>query len=70
MNTNTGAVPVLTTKHNVMRNKVVQQLMDEMEKDPWHVKLRRWWRLQVWVWTCRTRWVWDKTYEGYIFKKK
>ena len=53
-----------------MRSKTVQRLMDEMEKDPWHVKLKRWWRLKVWVYTCLTRKYWDKTFDGYIFKKK
>ena len=53
-----------------MRSKFLQQLIDEMEKDPWHVKLRRWWRLKILVYKCRTRKYWDKTYRGYIFKKK
>ena len=53
-----------------MRSKVLQRLLDEMENDPWHVKLRRWWRLQVWTYTCLTRKYWDKSFEGYIFKKK
>ena len=57
-------------KYNVMRSKVLQELIDEMEKDPWHVKLRRWCRLKIWVYKCRTRKYWDKTYQGYIFKKK
>ena len=53
-----------------MRSKVLQRLIDEMEKDPWYVKLRRWWRVKIWVYKCRTRKYWDKTYQGYIFKKK
>lgn len=51
-----------------MRSKTVQRLMNQMEKDSWHIKLRRWWKLKVWVWTCLTRKYWDKTYDGYIFK--
>jgi len=43
--------------------------MEEMEKDPWHIKLKRWLCLKVWVWTCLTRKYWDKDFEGYIFKK-
>jgi len=70
MNTTPGSNPVLTTKNEVMRNKVLQRLIDEMEKDPWYVKLRRWWRVKIWVYKCRTRKYWDKTYQGYIFKKK
>jgi len=49
---------------------VLKKILEEMENDPWHVKLRRWWRLQVWVYTCRTRWIWDLEYENNIFKKK
>jgi hypothetical protein len=49
---------------------VLKKILEEMENDPWHVKLRRWWRLQVWVYTCRTRWIWDLSYENNIFKKK
>ena len=52
-----------------MRSKY-EELLKEMEKDPWHVKLRRWWRLKVWLYTCLTRKYWDKEFEGYIFKKK
>ena len=43
--------------------------MDMMKKDPWHVKLKRWLCLKVWVWACLTRKYWDKEFEGYIFKK-
>jgi hypothetical protein len=49
---------------------ILKQLIEEMKNYPWHVKLRRWFRLQRWVWMCRTRWVWDLDYEHNIFKKK
>lgn len=49
---------------------ILKQLIEEMKNDPWHVKLRRWWRLQRWVWMCRTRWIWDLDYERNIFRKK
>jgi hypothetical protein len=52
-----------------MRNKILEELLKEMENDPWHVKLRRWWRFQVWNYTCRTRWIWDLEYQNNIFKK-
>ena len=48
----------------------LRRLVKEMENDPWHVKLRRWFRLQRWVWMCRTRWIWDLNYEHNIFRKK
>ena len=48
----------------------LRRLVKEMKNDPWHVKLRRWFRLQRWVWMCRTRWIWDLNYEHNIFRKK
>jgi hypothetical protein len=38
-----------------MRSKILQDILDEMKNDPWHVKLRRWWRVKVWTYTCLTR---------------
>lgn len=35
-----------------MRSKIVQRMLDEMNRDPWHVKFRRWMRLQIWVYKC------------------
>lgn len=52
------------------KSEVVEKLMTEMENDPWHVKLKRWWKLKIWVWTCLTRKYWDKSYKNYIFKSK
>jgi hypothetical protein len=52
------------------RSPVLDRIIRQMEQDPWHVKLRRWWRLKVWVWMCLTRKYWDKEYQHYIFKKK
>ena len=49
---------------------ILKQLVEEMKNDPWHAKLRRWWRLERWVWMCRTRWIWDLDYEHNIFRKK
>ena len=53
-----------------MRSKKVQELFDQMEKDPWYIKLRRWWYLKVWTYKCLSRKYWDKTYSGYIFRKR
>ena len=53
-----------------MRSKTLDRILKKMENDPWHVKLRRWWRVRLWVWTCRTRWIWDLEYERNIFRKK
>jgi hypothetical protein len=55
-----------------MENKsgILKQLIEEMKNDPWHVKLRRWFRLKRWVWMCKTRWIWDLDYKHNIFKKK
>jgi len=53
-----------------MRSDIIKRMMDEMDKDPWYIKLRRWWRIKIWIYTCLTRKYWDKSYSGYIFKKK
>ena len=52
-----------------MRSHVAERILNEMEKDPWRVKLKRWWRLKCWVWLCLSRKYWDKNFSGYIFKK-
>lgn len=48
-----------------MRSKFLQEILDEMEKDPWYVKFKRWFRLKLWVITCKLRYHWNK-----IFKRK
>jgi hypothetical protein len=53
-----------------MKTKTVERLLKEMENDPWHIKLRRWWRVWLWVQICRTRWIWDLHYQHNIFRKR
>lgn len=53
-----------------MRSKVVDKLLKEMENDPWHIKLRRSIRIQLWIWKCLSRKYWDKSFSGYIFRNK
>jgi hypothetical protein len=53
-----------------MKSKKVQEMLDQMEKDPWYVKLRRWWNVKMWTYKCLSRKYWDKTHSGYIFKKR
>jgi hypothetical protein len=36
-----------------MRSKTVQEILNEMEKDPWYVKLKREIKLQIWVYYCK-----------------
>jgi len=57
-------------RYEESKRGIIKQLTEEMKNDPWHVKLRRWFRLQRWVWMCRTRWIWDLNYEHNIFRKK
>jgi hypothetical protein len=33
----------------------LRRLTEEMKKDSWHVKLRRWWKFKLWMWMCRLR---------------
>ena len=35
-----------------MRSETFQNILDEMEKDHWWVKLKRWLRIQVYVIKC------------------
>lgn len=39
-------------KVRVYKSKIVQKMMDDMDKDPLYIKLRRWIRLQIWVYRC------------------
>ena len=48
---------------------ILKDLNQEMKLDPWHVKLRRWWRFKKWLWKCHTRFIWDVSYERNIFRK-
>jgi hypothetical protein len=57
-------------RYEESKKGIIKQLTEEMKNGPWHVKLRRWFRLQRWVWMCRTRWIWDLNYEHNIFRKK
>lgn len=50
-------------------SEVLQKLMDEMENDPWHVKLKRSFDTWLWMQKCRTRFIWDLSYQHNIFKK-
>ena len=52
------------------RSPVVERIMEEMDNDPWYIKLKRWYDLQKWVLICLTRKYWDKSYQYYIFKRK
>ena len=49
---------------------LLESLINEMDNDPWYIKLKRWFRLKKWLFTCLTRRYWDKSYENYVFKKK
>ena len=60
----------MNNKARKVRSKIIDKMLEEMANDPWHVKLRRWIRIQIWIYTCLSRKYWDKTYSGYIFRKK
>ena len=53
-----------------MKRDFLQEVLDEMEKDPWYVKLKRHIKLKIWVYLCKTRKYWDKDFSGYLFRKK
>ena len=39
-------------KARTYRSKIVHKILDDMKKDSWWIKLRRWWRLKLWVYKC------------------
>jgi hypothetical protein len=44
------------------KSAVLQRIMDKMEKDHWWVKLKRWIKIEWWVFVCSTRKYWDKEF--------
>lgn len=56
-------------KARAYRSPKIEELEAEMKKDHWKVKLRRWTSVQIWIMTCRTRFIWDLTYEKNIINK-
>lgn len=34
------------------KSKIIQKMLDDMEKDYWWVKLKRWYRLKLWILRC------------------
>lgn len=43
-----------------VRSPVLEKILEEMERDPWHVKLKRWWRVEKFAWICLMRWEWNR----------
>ena len=47
-------------------SKIIQDIFDKMDKDPWYVKLRRWWINKRWFWRAHRRhyrkWITSKSY--------
>jgi len=41
-----------TKKAQLYRSKILQELLDEMERDSWYVKFKRWLRLKYWFFYC------------------
>ena len=50
-------------------SKTLEHLQQEMKSAPWNKKLKLWWNLQVWSFNCDTRFIWDSTYEYFIFRQ-
>lgn len=49
-----------------MKSDIIQKLLDDMDADPWYVKLKRWWRVKNWFWKANIRhyrsWVTSESY--------
>ena len=50
-------------------NPLLQQILDEMEKQPWHIKLRRKIKINWWLFICWTRTYWDTSLESCIWNR-
>lgn len=48
----------------------LDRILKEMKGDPPFLRFKRWTNLQIWLLTCNTRKFWDRSYTGYIFKKR
>jgi hypothetical protein len=57
-------------KSRKYHSELIERLEQEMKHDPWYKKLKRWINLQKWALMCRTRFIWDLSYQHNIFKKK
>jgi Na+-transporting NADH:ubiquinone oxidoreductase subunit NqrF len=57
-------------KARVHHSETIERLQKEIDNSPWHKKLKMWWDLKKWDWTCRTRFIWDLSYEHNIFRRK
>lgn len=53
-----------------MKSNMLDEVLKQMETDPWHVKFRRWIFVQKWVLICRLRFLWDLDYPRNVFRKK
>lgn len=49
---------------------LIKQIQENVKKYSWHVKLKRKIRHKFFIFTCATRWLWDKEYQNFIFKKQ
>jgi hypothetical protein len=34
---------------------MIKEAAKRLKNDPWHKKLRRWWKFKRWLWMCKTR---------------
>ena len=55
---------------NEMEPSNLQKLLDQIDHDPWYIKLWCWWNLKKWQASCWSRKFWDKSFDGYLFKKE
>jgi uncharacterized protein YktB (UPF0637 family) len=42
-------------------SKILKDLENEMDNDPWYKKLRRWVSVKKWEFVCASRKYWDKS---------
>lgn len=49
-----------------MSSDIIKKMLDKMDKDPWHVKMKRKWRIRKWImranWRHYRAWIESKEY--------
>jgi hypothetical protein len=50
--------------------KVLKGLKQEMENSKGDKKFELWFKIQMWLFACNTRFIWDSSYDYFIFRKE
>jgi hypothetical protein len=51
--------PQVEHYENVKTQGLIRKHNEKLKNDPWPKKLRRWWKLQRWVWMCKIIFIYE-----------